>query len=184
MEKIEHQIGGVLALILEEHSDDRGSLTEIHRNSWDDQLDIVQWNMVLSKAKTLRGVHVHSVHVDYLLVTTGTMHLGLRDLRRGSPTVGVHDIVVLKADEPTVWVIPPGVAHGFYFPERASHIYGVSDYWDKNDEMACRWDEAELGFTLCSGEPLLSPRDADAGTLEEMTNAYHAACSSVVDSNA
>ena len=56
--------------------------------------------------------------------------LGLRDLRAGSPSEGAADVLVLTADQPAAVEIPPGVAHGFWFPEASIHVYAVSHYWD------------------------------------------------------
>lgn len=175
MQKIEHGIKDVLSLQLEVHSDERGDLTEIHRRSWYEPAEFIQWNMASSKANVLRGVHVHFRHYDYLLVNSGEMRLGLKDFRKDSETQGKHDVLTLKGSEPTIWIIPPGVAHGFYFPVETNLLYGVSHYWDTEDEIACRWDDPGLGFYLTEQQPTLSARDAAAGTLDEAVEAYYAA---------
>ena len=41
-----------------------------------------------SLAGTLRGVHVHNPHADYLFVVDGHMVLGIHDIREDSPTRG------------------------------------------------------------------------------------------------
>lgn len=174
MQKVVHGISGVTSLSLEQHSDERGSLTEIHRQDWVGDTEFIQWNMVASHANVLRGVHVHYKHFDYLLVTSGKMQLGLKDIRSDSATKGRHDILTLEGTVPTIWIIPPGVAHGFYFPVDSTVLYGVSSYWDTKDEIACRWDAPDLGFTLTDTEPLLSPRDAAAGNLADMVEQYEA----------
>jgi dTDP-4-dehydrorhamnose 3,5-epimerase len=166
-------IEGIRVRALQPHDDDRGRFTELCRASWLDGPAPVQWNAVRSDAGVLRGVHWHDVHADYLTVVDGTLVLGLRDLRAGSPSEGTADVLVLTADEPAAVEIPPGVAHGFWFPEASIHVYAVSHYWDPADERGVRWDDPRLAIPWPAElrRPRLSPRDAalpalaDAGSL-------------------
>jgi dTDP-4-dehydrorhamnose 3,5-epimerase len=89
-------------------------------------------------------------------------------LREGSPTEGMGMVVELAADEAHALVIPTGVAHGFYFPERSLHVYAVSHEWDPSDELGCRWDDPELGIGWPCTDPLLSERDRALGPLSEL----------------
>jgi dTDP-4-dehydrorhamnose 3,5-epimerase len=175
MQETNHSIAGVTSRRLAVNEDDRGCLTEIFRAQWHDETGFVQWNMVASNANVLRGVHVHFRHFDYLLVSSGQMRLGLKDVRQDSATFGQSDVQLLRGDTPTVWMIPPGVAHGFYFPVESTMLFGVSHYWDKADEIACRWTDPELGFALTDTRPLLSQRDAAAGSLADLVEQYRAA---------
>jgi dTDP-4-dehydrorhamnose 3,5-epimerase len=104
----------------------------------------VQWNAVSSNAGTLRGIHLHPRHDDYLVTLKGRVSVGLRDLRRESPTEGMSVLIGLSEDPLSALLIPHGVAHGFYFHEPSLHLYAVTTYWDTTDELACRWDDPEL----------------------------------------
>lgn len=68
-------------------------------------------------------------------------------------------------------VVPVGVAHGFYFPEPACHVYAVSEYFDERDEFGCRWNETALGLVWPSEDPILSERDRAAGSYADMVAA-------------
>ena len=61
----------------------------------------MQWNLVSSAPNTLRGVHVHLAHWDYLHVAVGAMLLGLNDMRPWSPTHGQSALLRLAADPPS-----------------------------------------------------------------------------------
>lgn len=159
---------------LKRHEDDRGALTEIFRANWPTGTDPVQWNMVRSQPGTMRGFHVHATHTDYLLIAEGAMFLGMRDLRKGSPTAGMVDTLTITAEEPFAVTLPTGIGHGFCFVQPSMHIYAVSHYWDMADEFACRFDDPEIGIDWPVASPLLSPRDDAAGTLAEMIAAYEA----------
>jgi dTDP-4-dehydrorhamnose 3,5-epimerase len=156
---------GVIIRPLETHIDRRGSFAEIFRAEWETGIEPVQWNAVESAPGTLRGVHVHRVHDDYLLLLHGRAEIGLRDLRPDSPTAGLAVLVELSGRDRRALVIPHGVAHGFYFSEPSLHVYSVTEYWNPHDELGCRWDDPDLGISWGARDPLLSDRDAGLGTL-------------------
>ena len=161
-------IAGVRVCALDMHVDHRGVFTELFREEWGLGVAPVQWNVVSSVAHTLRGVHVHIHHTDYLAVVRGRSVVGLADLRRSSPTY--RQALVLEVDGALLEavVIPPGVAHGFYFPTDAIHIYAVSHYWNEVDELGCRWDDPDLGLDWEVRAPILSETDTAAGPLEAL----------------
>src|SRR6185436_4644545 len=116
---------GVLHSPLVPQADERGVFTELFRDSWSLEVEPSQWNAVSSVANALRGVHAHWRHTDYLTVVAGRATIGLHDLREGSTTEGLGATVELRADRPASLVVPPGVAHGFYFHEPSLHVYAV-----------------------------------------------------------
>lgn len=157
-------------LKLDSHGDDRGVLTEVFRNEWlGEHLPPVQWNFVRSRPRVLRGVHVHVHHVDYVLVLRGTMHLGLCDLREGTPGFMQSRIVELRGDELTLVTVPTGMAHGFYFSEPSEMLYSVTHYWDPVlDELGCVWNDPALGLNWPERNPILSRRDQEAPPLSRL----------------
>jgi dTDP-4-dehydrorhamnose 3,5-epimerase len=166
-------ISGVELVELTTHPDSRGSLTEVFRRQWYDKTDFLQWNLVNSLANTLRGVHVHVKHSDLLTCTMGHVLVGLHDIRDGSPTRGESTFVQLSARQMSALLVPPGVAHGFYFQAEASMLYAVSEYWSLNDELGCLWNDPELRLAWPAETPILSDRDRQAGSAEEMRMAWH-----------
>jgi dTDP-4-dehydrorhamnose 3,5-epimerase len=143
--------------------DARGDYAEIFRNMWFDAPAPLQWGASRSAANVLRGVHVHAKHWDYVVMLAGRMHLALHDMRADSPTTGRSVMVELDAAKPAMVSIPPGVAHGFYFPVASLNLTGASRYYDPPDHMRCRWDCPELGLAWPCAAPLLSPQDEAAG---------------------
>jgi dTDP-4-dehydrorhamnose 3,5-epimerase len=158
---------GVQFLPLKAHKDHRGALTEIYREEWVGARP-VQWNMVRSGANVLRGVHVHVKHVDLLTMISGEMLLGLRDLRAFSPTFGLSMMATLSVEDAHLVVIPPGVAHGFYFARPAGFVYGVTTAFDGSDEFGCQWDDPALELDWPCSAPVLSERDMKAAPLAEL----------------
>ena len=164
-------------------ADERGDFTELFRNHWFDTPPPVQWNLSRSGANVLRGVHVHAKHWDYVVMLSGRMTLGLHDMRADSATRHHSAIVELDAAEPALISLPPGVAHGFYFPVASLNLTGNSGYYDAPDHRRCRWDCAELGVNWPCRAPDLSPTDAAAGGYAalavEITSALAAARSTI-----
>jgi len=154
------KIAGLTARSLGAHRDDRGSLTEIFRDSWFDDHP-VQWNLVRSEKRVFRGVHGHFRHRDYLLVLEGSMTVGLKDLRPYSVTNGSVEMVLLQGENSRILTVPAGVAHGFYFHSATTIIYAVTHYWDTEDELGCQWNDPALGIEWPCDTPLISPRDAN-----------------------
>lgn len=165
---------GVSLIPLRPHDDDRGRLVELHRDSWGICPRPAQWNLVRSRAGTLRGIHAHALHWDVLHCVAGRMEVGVQDLRPDSPTAGLSAVVVLDEAEPRAIVVPPGVAHGFWFPADAMHLYGLSVGWTPDDELGCRWDDPALAIPWTPAPTLLSERDRGAGPFSAMTRAIAA----------
>lgn len=159
---------GVVLRALEERTDAAGGAIALFRRDWATGAAPVQWNFVHSAANSLRGVHVHARHWDYLSVLDGEMLLGLHDLRPSSPTYRVAVFHTLRGDRPCGISIPPGVAHGFYFAAAADYVYGISTYWSPTDEIGCIWSDAELNLDWPVRSPILSPRDSAAPRYADM----------------
>ena len=163
-------IDGVRLFRLAPIPDSRGSLTEIFRESWLEAPPFVQWNVVRSEAGTLRGVHVHLVHHDYLVCLSGEMFVGLRDERTDSRTWGRSTLLHIDAanGDPMAITIPPGVLHGMLMARETVKLYGVTSYWDLDDELGCHWADPALEIPWPFEPSQVSDRDRSAGGLREL----------------
>jgi len=166
-------IVGVLRYPLALHTDARGDFVEVFRAQWIPDFEPVQWNVQASGRNVLRGFRCHVRHTDLLIVASGTVLLGLADLRAGSPSTGVSEMIELKPAAEAV-LIPPGVGHGLYFPEPATLVQAVTHTWSADDELGCRWDDHDLDLDWGCDDPIISDQDRNAGTLAELRDAVHA----------
>lgn len=160
-----HDIKGVVLGEVDRHSDERGFFSEIFRESLFERR-FVQANHSRSQAGVLRGLHFHRRQSDAWYVVGGEAEVGLADLRDGieSPLVTT---IRLVAEQPTVLLIPPGVAHGFAALTDVDLIYWVTDYYDATDEFSIRWDDPVLAVPWSVNNPRLSQRDSTAPFLTE-----------------
>ena len=65
---------------------------------------------------------MHPRHCDDLFVLSGTMRLGLHDLRPDDPAARKRRFVTLSGDAPATAYIPAGVCHDFWFDGPTSDI--------------------------------------------------------------
>ncbi|MGH8499716.1 MAG: dTDP-4-dehydrorhamnose 3,5-epimerase family protein [Methylococcales bacterium] len=52
------------------------------------------------------------------------------------------------------------------FPVDSLYLYSVSNYWDMNDELGCRWNDPDIGIDWPADTLCLSERDRNAPSLE------------------
>lgn len=170
-------IQGVNSVPLAPNIDGRGSLTEIFRRSWDVSADPVQWNLLVSNAGVLRGMKVHVVHTDVVILLSGKTVMGLRDFRAQSTSFRKAEMIEMKPGT-TAYIIPAGVGHAFYSSEVSVMLIGVSAYWDLDDELGCRWDDPKLGLSWPDRSPEVSDNDRAAPTVEALERqlATHTFC--------
>jgi dTDP-4-dehydrorhamnose 3,5-epimerase len=161
-------IEGLRLLPLMPRRDVRGVFLEVFKDSWRLPVRPAQWSLVQSEARTLRGLYLHLRHDELFVLVQGRAHVGLKDLRRGSPTHGQAVLLGVEAESPTVVVFPPGVLHGWYFSEPSVHLQAVSEEYDRyrhDDNLACHWADPGVGLSWPDPAPLLSPEAERFGSL-------------------
>ena len=169
--RVSTSIADTYVLRSSEDEDARGSVGELLRQVWVPGVEFIQWNVVRSRARTLRGMHWHELHHDLIAPVAGTVLVGLADLRPGSPTERKAELVELDASVLGAVVVPPGVAHGLYSRMPTTLLYAVSRYWDGEDEYGVAFDDPDVGVPWPCGrdDVTLSGRDRAMPGLGELT---------------
>ena len=157
------QIEDVKFVELRKFEDDRGYFVETFRKEWfpERTWETVQTNRNFSKAGVLRGLHYHHQQVDYWCVMSGTMRVGLADLRPWSPTFKVSEVIEIGDQNQMGIFIPIGVAHGFYSVTDSILAYLVDNYYNGSDELGVAWNDPELAVPWGIDQPILSGRDGE-----------------------
>jgi dTDP-4-dehydrorhamnose 3,5-epimerase len=173
---IETEVPGVLIIEPDVHRDTRGFFLEsYHLHKYAEHGipgPFVQDNHSHSLHGTLRGLHAQRTRVQGKLVRAveGEMFDVAVDVRRGSPTFGRWVGAVLSGDNFRQLYIPPGFVHGFCVLSNRVHVeYKCTDFYDPEDEIAVAWNDPEIGIRWPIESPLVSPKDAAAPRLREMT---------------
>ncbi len=154
------EIEDVLVVTPDVHGDERGRFVETYRRQWFPLgREMVQANRSEKQAGTVVGLHYHLHQADYWYVLRGRARVVLHDLREGSPTDGVTEMLLLDGDEDRGLFIPPGVAHGFAALSDLLLWYLVDGYYNPADELGLAWDDPEVGADWGVVSPVLSVRD-------------------------
>lgn len=133
--------------------------------------DFVQDNLSASQRGVLRGLHVQNPHSQGKLVSViqGEVFDVAVDLRRGSPTFGQHEAVVLSGENKKQFYVPEGFAHGFcVLSETAVFAYKCTDYYSKPDEFGVLWNDPDLAIAWPIQDVVLSEKDAQLPRLRDI----------------
>lgn len=159
------------------HRDDRGFFLETyHRHKYEPAgivAEFVQDNHSRSQQDTLRGLHAQLEHPQGKLVRViaGAVFDVAVDIRRGSPHFGRWVGEHLSAENFRQLWIPPGFAHGFCVTTTTAEFeYKCTDFYHPEGEIAIAWNDPAIGIDWPIAAPQLSPRDADAPTLEAVSS--------------
>jgi dTDP-4-dehydrorhamnose 3,5-epimerase len=153
-------IADVVLVEPEVWGDDRGRFVETYRRSWLPLgREMVQANRSEKQAGALIGLHYHLHQADYWFTLRGHARVVLHDLREGSPTDGVTQMIDLDGDSDRGLFIPPGVAHGFGAVTDVLLWYMVDGYYNPADELGVAWDDPDISADWGIGDPVLSERD-------------------------
>jgi dTDP-4-dehydrorhamnose 3,5-epimerase len=127
-----------------------------------------------SKRYVIRGMHCQappSEHVKLVYCVHGEVQDVVLDLRKGSPTYGQAEAVMLSAEQGNCMYIPKGLAHGFCaMSDIATVIYKVSTVYDPQNDTGVLW--SSFGFNWATSQPVTSDRDARFKPLAEFDSPF------------
>ena len=142
-------INGVEIKKLVTHADERGFFREIILTT--DEFFSAGFGQ-LSHSLVYSGVvkawHAHKVQSQWTYTTTGTLKVALHDTRKNSSTYRqTMEFVVGENTESSVYLFPPGVAHGYKcIHGPANVIYVTSGQYDLNDEVRFPHDDPQINY--------------------------------------
>ncbi len=146
-------IEGVIIVDVESYGDDRGCFMETYKRSdfvaGGIDVDFVQDNQSSSTKGVLRGLHFQIQHPQSKLVRVvkGSVFDVAVDLRKGSPTYGQWEGVILSAENKRQFFVPRGFAHGFLvLSDEAEFCYKCDDVYHPNDEGGLMWNDPAIGI--------------------------------------
>jgi dTDP-4-dehydrorhamnose 3,5-epimerase len=131
----------------------------------------VQDNRSFSTRGVLRGLHFQhpSAQGKLVRVTSGEIFDVAVDIRVGSPRFGRWCAVRLSAEEGRQLYVPPDFAHGFVVLAEAADVeYKCTGHYDPASEHTLLWSDPTVGVEWPVAEPVVSARDAEGLTLEDL----------------
>ena len=129
----------------------------------------VQSNVSTSTKGVLRGLHYQWPRPQGKLVSVleGEVYDVAVDIRRGSPTFGRWEAVVLSAANRRQFWVPEGFAHGFAVLS-AVFSYLCTDVYVKEADAGVRWNDGAIGVDWPVSAPVLSAKDEKAPFLADI----------------
>jgi dTDP-4-dehydrorhamnose 3,5-epimerase len=173
---IELPIPGAYVLESPVWEDDRGYFREWFK--WSDleavgaAFPIQQANLSMSKRNVVRGLHYSLAPEGQAKLVTcayGELDDVLVDVRVGSPTYGMVEVVHLSASEERSVLIPAGLAHGFCVTSDIGALtYLLSSPFNADMELEINPFDKVLNVPWpLSHEAIVSPKDEKAPTMME-----------------
>jgi dTDP-4-dehydrorhamnose 3,5-epimerase len=112
-------------------------------------LPFVQDNHSRSSKGVLRGLHfqINKPQGKLVSVVKGEVFDVAVDVRKGSPTYGKWEGVILSEDNKRQFWVPPGFAHGFVvLSDLADFEYKCTNFYDSVDEGSLMWNDPDIGI--------------------------------------
>ena len=174
------RIAGAFEITPRQFADERGVFAEGFRvdhlaEAIGHELQVRQTNISVSSAGALRGIHFADVppsQAKYVTATGGLFVDFVVDVRVGSPTFGEWDSVVLDTVDRRAVYLAEGLGHALACIEGGTAVYLCSEVFTPAVERGVHPLDPRIGLALPDGfEPLLSPKDAAAPTLDQALEA-------------
>jgi len=146
-------IDGVIVVDVKKYGDERGYFMETYKKTdfikGGISCDFVQDNQSSSIKYVLRGLHYQINHPQSKLVrvVSGEVFDVAVDLRKGSPTFGKWEGVVLSKENRKQFFIPRNFAHGFLvLSDEAEFCYKCDDVYHPDDEGGLMWNDTDIAI--------------------------------------
>ena len=178
MKVIKTKLEGVVIIEPQVFFDDRGyffeSFSQQRFNEQVAPITFIQDNESKSSYGVLRGLHFQNptfAQSKLVLVVKGKVLDVAVDLRKGSPTFGQYESVVLSEENKRQFFIPQGFAHGFaVLSEEAIFQYKCDNYYAPQSEGSVRWNDPTIAidWQLPEKDIILSAKDEKAPLLSQL----------------
>ena len=135
-------------------------------------VDFVQDNHAKSTRGVLRGLHYQIRHGQDKLVRVvqGEVFDVAVDVRKGSPSFGKWESVILSSENKLQLFVPKGFAHGYcVLSDTAEFVYKCSDTYHPEDEGGLIWNDPDVGIQWPITTPILSDKDQGHPRLQDIT---------------
>lgn len=175
MQVIKTGLAGVVEIIPDVYSDSRGWFLEFYKDEVFKNLGIPhhfgQENISFSRKGVVRGLHFqYPPHEQAKLVSvvSGKVLDVVVDLRKGSETFGKIHTCLLDSEKHNILMVPEGFAHGFASLEDSIFFYKSSNLYKREAEGGIYWNDPQLNIPWPFTNPVLSDKDSNLPTLEEL----------------
>lgn len=164
------------------YSDNRGKFFEWYQdssffNQEQNHFNLAQSNCSISDKGVLRGIHFAKYppgQAKYITCLSGSVYDVVVDLRKGSPTFGKWDSVLIDSRNPTAIFIPSGIGHAFMaLEDQTIFVYLCDQRYNPDNELEISPFDKSIGIEWpIDVQPTLSPKDKNAPAFLELLDEY------------
>ena len=174
-------IEGLLIIEPNVFHDSRGIFLETWNKKNFEEIGInenfVQDNQSVSSKGVLRGLHFQNppfAQAKLVSVIKGAVLDVAVDLRKNSPTYGMHCGVELNQRNHKLFFIPKGFAHGFVALEDDTVFsYKCSGFYNKESEESLLWNDKDLAINWQINKPIVSDKDSVAKSFKDYKSKFN-----------
>lgn len=169
-------IDGLLLITPIIHADKRGHFFEVFRQTVLHEAgiekELVQVNQSYSLKDVIRGLHFQKQPYEQgklIRVTAGKIMDVAVDIRQDSDTYLKWQSITLSAENPQIFWIPGGFAHGFRtLSDYAIVEYHCDEYYHKEFDAGILYCDNDIGIDWGLDEPVISDRDSSLPTARQL----------------
>ena len=137
------------------------------------EFTLAQANCSISNKGVLRGIHFTAStpgQAKYVFCASGSVYDVVVDLRKGSPTFGKWNSVVLDSRKPSALYIPSGIGHAFMsLEDNSTFVYLCDQRYNPDNEYDINPLDPNLNINWPTElSPVMSPKDQAAPSFFEM----------------
>jgi dTDP-4-dehydrorhamnose 3,5-epimerase len=134
-------------------------------------IDFVQDNQSYSTPGVVRGLHFQKFPFGQgklVRVIKGKILDVAVDIRKGSPTFGKYEAILLDDKRCNMLWIPAGFAHGFSVLEESLVMYKCTNVYDKASESGIIWNDPSINIDWQVSNPIVSDKDKELTTIDKL----------------
>jgi dTDP-4-dehydrorhamnose 3,5-epimerase len=136
------------------------------------KFQIAQANCSISNKGVLRGIHFAKYppgQAKYVTCISGKVFDVLVDLRKGSPTFGKWESVILDSKDPSAIYISSGIGHAFMaLEDNTSFVYLCDQRYNPSNEFEISPFDQTIGILWPKDiEPILSNKDLNGKSFSD-----------------
>jgi dTDP-4-dehydrorhamnose 3,5-epimerase len=142
-------------------------------------IKFVQDNESKSSKGVLRGLHFQNPPFEQSKLVRcieGKVLDVAVDIRKGSPTYGMHVAVELSVENKRQLFVPSGFAHGFVvLSESATFAYKVDNSYAPEYDSGIKYDDSDLNinWSLTENEVQLSEKDKNLPAFKDLNSPFN-----------
>ena len=142
-------------------------------------IKFVQDNESKSSKGVLRGLHFQKPPFEQSKLVRcieGKVLDVAVDIRKGSPTYGMHVVVELSGENKRQLFVPRGFAHGFVvLSESATFSYKVDNSYAPEYDSGIKYDDTDLNinWSLTENEVQLSVKDKNLPAFKDLNSPFN-----------